>query len=268
MAHTEWLLAGSAAAALLPPRDRLAARPPPLPPLYRLPGWSYRRSGAVDRRDYGAVSMVGLPYSEHSSFPELRACVRALRPRRLIPTVNAGDAAARRALVDLLADCMDLSGDRSRLDAYLTRRPPPPLCALGTAEAAAAGADVAGAGAAAAAEPLAAAACSGDIASPDCAAAPPAGLATPLPAAEAAEAAAPEEEEEEDAGAAAAAAGEEEEEAVDLTQVDVAQQRRILRMIEAEAGGSGAKGQGGGGGSSARTPSRQASILSFIQRSA
>ena len=45
--------------------------------------------------------------------------MRALRPRRLIPTVNAGDPAAARAIVDRFAGLMDLSRDRSRLDRYL-----------------------------------------------------------------------------------------------------------------------------------------------------
>lgn len=53
--------------------------------------------------------------------PRCSDCVRALRPRRIVPTVNAGDAAKARALVDRFADLMDLSRDRSRLDAYLAR---------------------------------------------------------------------------------------------------------------------------------------------------
>lgn len=50
--------------------------------------------------------------------------MRSLRPRRIIPTVNAGDAARSRAIVDRFADLMDLSADRSRLDCYLQRRTP------------------------------------------------------------------------------------------------------------------------------------------------
>jgi hypothetical protein len=35
------------------------------------------------------VTIVDVAYSEHSSFDELRACVRALQPARCVPTVNA-----------------------------------------------------------------------------------------------------------------------------------------------------------------------------------
>jgi DNA cross-link repair 1A protein len=67
--------------------------------------------------------VVGVPYSEHSSWPELRACVAALRPKRLIPTVNAGSKAQSGALVERFVDLMDLSSHRGRLDSFLLRRP-------------------------------------------------------------------------------------------------------------------------------------------------
>ena len=36
------------------------------------------------------MTLVEVPYSEHSSFAELRACVHALRPKRIVATVNGG----------------------------------------------------------------------------------------------------------------------------------------------------------------------------------
>ena len=35
-------------------------------------GWTWRQKGGLDVRDLGSVQLVGVPYSEHSSFPELR----------------------------------------------------------------------------------------------------------------------------------------------------------------------------------------------------
>jgi hypothetical protein len=49
--------------------------------------------------------------------------VAALRPKRLIPTVNAGSKAQSDALVERFVDLMDLSSHRGRLDSFLLRRP-------------------------------------------------------------------------------------------------------------------------------------------------
>jgi DNA cross-link repair 1A protein len=34
------------------------------------------------------MTIVSVPYSEHSNFEELKECIRCLQPRRIIPTVN------------------------------------------------------------------------------------------------------------------------------------------------------------------------------------
>ena len=107
--------------------------------LVRPTGWSFKSSGNLERREDGCVVTVGIPYSEHSSYTELRDCVATLRPKRIIPTVNASDATKSRALVDQLADVMDLSQDRSRLDCYfMTLKPShvPPTNLTEVAEAA------------------------------------------------------------------------------------------------------------------------------------
>ena len=94
-----------------------------------LAGWSYQKKGLQTRRE-GNVTIYGIPYSEHSSFVELRDCVKRLRPKRIIPTVNCPDAASARAIVDRFADLMDLSKDKSRLDSYFGRTASAPVATL------------------------------------------------------------------------------------------------------------------------------------------
>ncbi|KAG2453743.1 hypothetical protein HYH02_001954 [Chlamydomonas schloesseri] len=84
-------------------------------------GWTFRRKGGVSVWREGDVSILGVPYSEHSSWTDLCDAVSQLRPRRVVPTVNAATPAHRRSLVDRFAHLMDLSTDRSRLDVYLAR---------------------------------------------------------------------------------------------------------------------------------------------------
>ncbi|EKU20432.1 hydrolase involved in interstrand cross-link repair [Nannochloropsis gaditana CCMP526] len=102
---------------------------------FRPTGWSYLRNRKTARdacpsspssytpwvNPQNGAKLYWVPYSEHSSYTELRSFVRAIRPRKIIPTVGAGDEkGVERQLKHFLAD-MDLSHDRSRLDRYLGR---------------------------------------------------------------------------------------------------------------------------------------------------
>lgn len=44
------------------------------------------------------LAVAGVPYSEHSSFTELRRFVQAFKPKRIVPTVNVGSAKSRGAM--------------------------------------------------------------------------------------------------------------------------------------------------------------------------
>lgn len=59
---------------------------------YRPTGWSMGSkpsSSVVSTRYSGNLTIHSVPYSEHSSFPELVDCLQCLRPEKITPTVNA-----------------------------------------------------------------------------------------------------------------------------------------------------------------------------------
>lgn len=58
---------------------------------YRPTGWSLSgkpSSSLVSTRTNGNIAIHSVPYSEHSSFPELVDCIECLKPKEIIPTVS------------------------------------------------------------------------------------------------------------------------------------------------------------------------------------
>ncbi len=92
--------------------------------IVRPTGWTFRGKSSKDilhvRQACDLVSIVGAPYSEHSSFDELQGCIRTLRPKKIIPTVNAETKEKSKKLVDRLCSLMDLTQDKSKIDAYFS----------------------------------------------------------------------------------------------------------------------------------------------------
>ena len=60
---------------------------------FRPTGWAFGGGGGPAGRTVRLgkdVRIIEVPYSEHSSFDELRMCVRDLRPQKIIATVDGG----------------------------------------------------------------------------------------------------------------------------------------------------------------------------------
>jgi DNA cross-link repair 1A protein len=56
-------------------------------------------SGGVNATFNGNITIYGIPYSEHSSFTELRRFVQFLKPAEVIPTVNVERSTKRTAMM-------------------------------------------------------------------------------------------------------------------------------------------------------------------------
>ncbi|XP_076435182.1 DNA cross-link repair 1A protein-like [Babylonia areolata] len=66
-------------------------------------GWTHsNRTLSLDslRPKFSArrITVYGVPYSEHSSFLEMKRFVQFLRPKKILPTVNNGNASSRRKM--------------------------------------------------------------------------------------------------------------------------------------------------------------------------
>eukprot|EP00898_Chlorokybus_atmophyticus_P003183 jgi/Chlat1/3866/Chrsp26S04160 len=82
---------------------------------FRPTGWTYseklgKELELLKPTKAGAVTVYGVPYSEHSSYLELQEFVQFVRPKRIIPTVNVGTQTSR----DKMQACFDKWLPRSR----------------------------------------------------------------------------------------------------------------------------------------------------------
>lgn len=77
---------------------------------FRPTGWSGNRPRTSQR---GPATVHHVPYSEHSSFRELRDFVAFLRPRRVVPTVNAANRERRAEMIAHFDDLLEGSSSSS-----------------------------------------------------------------------------------------------------------------------------------------------------------
>ncbi|XP_003961638.2 DNA cross-link repair 1A protein isoform X1 [Takifugu rubripes] len=71
-------------------------------------GWTFSQQvesvGEIEPDVSGNISIYGIPYSEHSSFVEMKRFVQWLQPLKIIPTVNNGSWESRRAMEKIFGE--------------------------------------------------------------------------------------------------------------------------------------------------------------------
>ncbi|CAD7966157.1 unnamed protein product [Amoebophrya sp. A120] len=92
---------------------------------FRPTGWAYRsQSTNISEQQWvsnnGKTKVVHFPYSEHSSFSELKGFVKALKPRDVIPTVPDSSLSIPE-IKKYFLDCTDGSNDKSRIEYYMRK---------------------------------------------------------------------------------------------------------------------------------------------------
>mmetsp|Transcript_3327 Transcript_3327/g.11114 ORF Transcript_3327/g.11114 Transcript_3327/m.11114 type:complete len:620 (+) Transcript_3327:49-1908(+) len=94
-------------------------------------GWSWTKKMETDEgfdvnpwvENDGRTRTYSVPYSEHSSYTELREFVKFLKPKKITPTVNAATRKERDKLVNKhFLDLVDLKQDSSKLDFYFKNK--------------------------------------------------------------------------------------------------------------------------------------------------
>lgn len=64
---------------------------------FRPTGWTHQAGSLnqIQPKTVGPVTLYGIPYSEHSSFNELRTFVESITAKRILPTVNLASKKSR-----------------------------------------------------------------------------------------------------------------------------------------------------------------------------
>lgn len=69
---------------------------------FRPTGWTHSNDSvtlaSIAPQTKGSISIYGIPYSEHSSYTEMKRFVQWLKPQKIIPTVNVGTLESRRTM--------------------------------------------------------------------------------------------------------------------------------------------------------------------------